>query len=291
MREGSRLHRFLTHRPKNRLASFCQVFYFYYHAAIRLELYNKAASLSYYTIISIFPMILVLTALSGYVFPPQKLFAGITYFLETAMPLHSELIMTNLKSLFQKRSGFSWFGLAGLLVSAQMLYVNMEKIINRILHIDKRRNFFLTRLFFFFWLFGMVFVLLTPFVFELASSLMMLLGLPPTFWGTVSVRGGFFIVGFSVFCLIMIMLPTQRIPLRRVVSGAILFALTLQIGKFLFKMIILRNLVRYNLVYGSLSSIVLGLLWVFYFYNMFLFFVYWTGRTKDPKYVERKGLR
>lgn len=276
-------------RFKSQIIALGHDLHFYYHAVRRLELYNKAASLSYYTIISIFPMILLLIAVSNYVLPPQQTLASLTRLLEEMLPLHSELIMTNLQSLLQKRNGFTWFGLASLLVSAQILYVNMEKIINRILHIDKRRNFFLTRLFFFIWLFGMVFVLFTPFILELVSSFMTFFGLPPTFLGSISARGGFLIIGFLIFCLMMFILPTQRIPWRRVVSGAGLFALTLQLGKFLFKKIMLRNLVRYNLIYGSLSSIVLGLLWVFYFYNMFLFFVYWTGRTKDPQYVERKS--
>jgi len=86
-----------------------------------------------------------------------------------------------------------------------------------------------------------------------------------------------------------LILPTRKLDKIRLGKGAVGFALTIQLGKMLFKLIMQRNLSRYNLVYGSLSSTMLVMIWIFYFYNVFLFFVYWTGREHDP-FFNKKGV-
>lgn len=265
-----------------------QHFKFYFDAFRRLEIYNKAASLSYYTIISVFPMLLLFTAAIGYFVPERDWIAGVNRFLENILPLQSDLIASNLRALFRNRVKFSWFGLVSLIVSAQMLYVNMDRIINRILHATRKRNVLITRAVFFPWLAGMVFILFTPVLFDIIYAKMKTYGLKISLLSLIAVKGGFLLAAFLTFCFIMAMLPLQKLSPLRVAKAGASFALTIQAGKFVFKLVVLTNLVRYNLVYGSLSSIVLGLLWVFYFYNVFLFFVYWTGRRFDPHYVERK---
>lgn len=262
---------------------------FYYGVFLRLELHNKAASLSYYTIISIFPLLLFLTALAGYFAPMQKILVNIPAYLEEVMPIQSELIMRNMQALLKHKAGFSWFGFVTLFFSAQMLYVNLEKIVNRILHVPKNRHFVLTRLFFFIWLLSFIFVLFTPLIFELVGAKIQSIGWTFSWFAALSARGGFILVSFIAFCFGMLIMPVRRLPPLRIAKGGMAFALALQAGKFLFKFLTLRNLGRYNLIYGSLSSIVLGLVWVFYFYTMFLFFVYWVGRAEDPLYIEKWG--
>lgn len=208
--------------------------------------------------------------------------------LDEMLPLHSELIMSNLTALFRHKVGFTWFGSISLIVTAQLLYVNMERIINRILHIPKKRSFILTRLFFFVWLACMVFILFTPLIFELLHVMIDSIGLRISYWATLSSKGGFILVSFLMFFVVMLILPAKRLPLKRVATGGLSFSLTLQLGKTIFKWVTLSHLDRYNLIYGSLSSIILGLLWIFYFYLMLLCFVYWVGRKFDPLYIEKR---
>jgi membrane protein len=263
---------------------------FYFRAYQRLEIMNKAASLSFYTIISIFPTVLILATLSSYLFDQATTTKLVTDFLQEVLPYQSELILSNIQTLMVKRNAFSWVGLIGLLVTAQILYVNFEKIVNNLLHADKTRNYFLTRLLFFVWMLGIVFMQFVPVAFEVVNNWLSLY---------FDVKGdqvihffsksGFMIFGFIVFWVMMTVLPTRRIQIKRLVMGAFSFTLILQLGKLLFKGITLYNLDRYNLIYGSLSSMILGALWVFYFYNIFLFHVYWVGRHADPHYLEQRN--
>lgn len=263
---------------------------YYYRAYKRLELMNKAASLSFYTLISIFPMVLLLAALLGHFFSSETLERETLHFIQEVVPYESELVWKNLHSLFGKKLAFSWFGGITFFVSAQMLYVNMEKLINGILHATKTRHFLLTRLFFILWLLGMVSAILAPVIIEMVGARLTGLGLDISVIGKMSARGGFMLIAFLVFCLVVTILPTRRLHPRRVVLGALLFAITVQFGKSGFKWFTLHNFDRYNLIYGSLSSLVLGTLWIFYFYNMFLFFIYWAGREHDPLHHRHKGL-
>lgn len=263
---------------------------YYYRAYKRLELMNKAASLSFYTLVSIFPMVLLLVGLLGHFFSPETLERATLYFIQEVVPYESELVWSNLRSLFGKKLAFSWFGGIALFLSAQMLYVNMEKLINGILHTTKQRHFLLTRLFFILWLLGMVSAILAPVIIEMVGARLAGLGLDISVIGKMSARGGFMLIAFLVFCLVVTILPTRRLHPKRIALGALLFAITVQIGKLGFKWFTLHNFDRYNLVYGSLSSLVLGTLWIFYFYNMFLFFIYWVGREHDPLHHRHKGL-
>jgi len=263
--------------------------HFFVRAYRRLEIMNKAASLSFYTIISVFPMMLILAALSSYFFSQAVMVEILSDFVKETLPYQSDLIMQNLTALFVKKKVFSWFGVGALIVSAQILYVNFEKIVNGLLHTSKQRHFLMTRLFFIFWIMGVVFVLFAPVIFELIASWFLTFGIDLRPLSRFFVRGGFVLVGFLVFTVVMLILPTKRVHFKRLFTAGLCFALTLQLGKIIFKWFTYRNFDRYNLIYGSLSSMVLVILWIFYFYNMFLFFVYWVGRDRDPQYAQHHG--
>ena len=71
--------------------------------------------------------------------------------------------------------------------------------------------------------------------------------------------------------------------------GGVYFAIAIQLGKLAYHWLTAQNLGRYNLIYGSFASMMLGILWVFYFYNMFLFFVYWSTHKEVSENSEKIG--
>lgn len=250
---------------------------------------SKAAALSYYTIISIFPMILIGATILSQFFSQSVMLETLMKVLEETLPYHSELLVKNVATLLAKRKSFSWFGAIALLISAQILYVHFGKTVNRLIHAEKPRNFLLNRFLFLGWLLGIIVVLLAPVYIELAASTFEGWGWRIPVLGRFFARGGFVFMGFLIFLVVMLVMPTRRIDLKRLFYGGLFFALTLQGGKMIFKWMTLRQVDRYNLVYGSLSSMVLVTLWIFYFYNLLLFFVYWAARDHDPIYKESKS--
>ncbi|OVE81589.1 hypothetical protein BVY03_03030 [bacterium K02(2017)] len=260
---------------------------FYYRAYRRLELLNKSASLSFYTLISIFPMLMLLAVLFDKLVIQDILLKSLSAFILESLPYQSDFIMQMVANVFKSQSKFSWFGLITLFFTAQVLYMNLGKIVNSLLHTSNKRHFIINRLFFLIWMISIVFVILSPLIFEMIMGWMISFGFEFKAYSQFFIRGGFVFVGMVSFLVVMLILPTNRLNLKRLLYGSIGFALTLQIGKAIFKWFTYINIDRYNLIYGSLSSIILVLLWIFYFYNMFLFFIYWVGRERDPHFTEK----
>ena len=243
---------------------------------------NRAASLSFYTLVSIFPMVMVLASVTGYFLPRDWLEGRFFDLLSEALPLHSSLIESNIRALFRKRLALSGFGVGALIVSSQMLYVNFERHINNILHTDKKRNFLLSRLVFVVWLLGMVLVILSPILVNMVSVVFGGIGLHIPYLPHLPLRTGYMTAGFFMFILIMLVMPTRRVQIKRVALGGFLFSVAIELGKMVFAVFMRHSLNRYDLVYGSLSSLMIVMVWIFYFYNIFLFCVYWAGKHADP---------
>jgi len=243
-----------------------------------LDLSNRSASLSFYTIISIFPMVLLLITLSGFVHPGGAFVTEITRLIDDFFPFHNAVILKNFESLATKRRAFSVFGGVGLLISSRLLYLNLERSVNELLRASRKRHFLLRRLLLLLWILGIMIVLFTPLFFEaIRNSLAYFhLNLP----APLASRGLFLLCACLMFLWVTFLMPTRRVRWTRVLLGGLLFSMTLEAGKVAFRWFAARNLVQYNLVYGSLASVVLGAMWIFYFYHMFFFFIYWTGRKE-----------
>lgn len=261
---------------------------FYIKAMKRLEIINRSASLSFFTAVSIFPMIVVVVFVTSLFFSAEAL-QNLLLVLEENLPLQSALVSQNILAIFEKRKSIGWINIAALLLSAQVLYMNLEKNINFILHTQTKRHFLLNRLFFFVWLFAMVLVIFSPVLMSFLSHMFPVVTNQIAGFTKISGHVSFVLTTFFMFCVILLILPRRRLGLTRMLKAGFSFALVLQGGKLLFKWFVFKNASRYNLVYGSLSSIFLIMLWIFYFYNVFLFFVYWAGRKNDPVYLSQKA--
>ncbi len=261
------------------LKSVIQRLRFYTKAYRRLEIMAQSAALSYFTVISFFPLFLVMTSILGQVIPGEYLQKLVSEFFHNIFPYSSELVERNLMSLFSKKAKFGVVGAVSLVIAAQLLFVNLERMVNRLLHSKVIRPQAKTRLMFVMWLFAVLAMLLAPVVIETFLHLLTLQNVVDvTPWLPAVGTSGFLVTSFLFFLFVGYVLPTQRLSLKQVAVFALIFAGSLQIGKMGYRSIVAVNMDRYNLIYGSLSSLILMSLWIFYFYNVLLFVVYLMGR-------------
>lgn len=251
----------------------------YWDAYVRKDFTNKSASLSFYTIISVVPLVLVLTTVLGHVVPQKVLVQEMMKMIEQFFPIQSPIVFKSLESLFVKRRTFGWFGVVTLLLSSRLLYLNLERIVNELLETGRKRNYLFRRLFFLIWLIGTMLIVLTPLLLGAVKQTLSIFDLfiPAAF----ASKGIFMLSAFLMFFCVVAIVPTRRIAVKRMVTGSLIFAGGLLAGQIGFKTFTAQSVAQYNLVYGSLASVILGAVWIFYFYQMFLLLIFWTGRHHD----------
>jgi len=75
---------------------------------------------------------------------------------------------------------------------------------------------------------------------------------------------------FAILCLLYKLVPFERPPWRNVVPGALVTALLFELGKALF-VLYLDNARSLQAVYGSLTAVIVLLLWLYFSARVFMF--------------------
>jgi membrane protein len=79
-----------------------------------------------------------------------------------------------------------------------------------------------------------------------------------------------FVVSGSLLSAIYWLVPYQRLPWRDLLPGILVAAISLEIAKQLF-VVYVGNLSRYDAIYGSVSSIIVLLVWLYFSARMILY--------------------
>src|SRR6185295_18280447 len=103
----------------SRTVRLAKLFKSWWDIYVRKDFTNKSASLSFFTIISIVPLVLVLTTLLGHLVSQDVLVHETVRLVEQFFPLQNPVFLKTIESLFSKRRTFGWFGLATLLFSSR----------------------------------------------------------------------------------------------------------------------------------------------------------------------------
>ena len=103
------------------------------------ELTLFAASLSFYTIFTIIPLLLIvmtlLTSMPSFAEHYQKIQS---FIFSNLMPVNSELVMKQINGFLQNSSKMGMIGFLAILVSSLLFFKNFEYIANRIFHAKGR---------------------------------------------------------------------------------------------------------------------------------------------------------
>lgn len=237
--------------------------------------YTLAAALSYYTLLSLAPLILVVTALAALVFGREAVEGEIVGQMRGLVgTAGAEVIQGILRSAAESGRGklSLGIGLVTLLFGASTVFAQMQSALNRIWDVeaDPDRNafwgFVRTRLVSFAMVVGTGFLLLVSL---LASAALAaagswaegLLPLTPLAWQGINAAVSFVIVGLLI-AMIFKLLPDARIAWRDVWFGAAVTALLFTLGKYVIGLYLGRASI--GSTYGAAGSVVVLLVWVYY---------------------------
>ncbi len=222
---------------------------------------QRAAGVAYYAILSIFPLLLGLIAVFGFFLPSINLQDELLKFVGNNIPGTINIMKENIAGIIKLRGVMSILSVVILFWGASALFSAISLAINRAWSINKYRHFFIRKAS----ELGMVLGTGILFLLSLGASAIVTLNLPVTDMTTVYVIGKLiaFLLMFAIFLLLYKIIPNTRTYWRYVWPGALIAAALFELARTLF-IFYLEHFANYELIYGSITSIIALLVWTYY---------------------------
>jgi len=254
-----------------------------------------SASIAYYSLLALFPMLLLLLGVSGVFIRRYELSGRLALVLGHYLPVRRDVIMTNLVSISRAYGRVSVMSFLLLLWASSGVFLPLERALNHAWEVEKQRSWWRRRLLALEMagIFGFLALLSTLLVGTrrytdawlktwIASPLLPL--------AQLVYRGVFLTATFTMtllmFMIIFERLPNRHMSLRQVFPGALLTALFWQVVRGLFFRLL--PVFNYRQVYGSIGVVVALMTWVYISSAVMLFgaqvsrSLYRTWRVQEP---------
>lgn len=249
-----------------------------------------AAAIAFYTILSLIPLVVLFASAAGYTMhffggdaPEEmdRLIADVMSQLRRAIPYLGEGFEHDLRSMVENRGGLGLFSLGALLFTASGIFRALEYSFAHVFadvgaggdteRTRAPRNIVLSKLLFGAFL-GLIVVGFLAVRFALTVALTLLERLPEPLhrwlesplqrdsWGPLLVEGLIVVGGFAV---VVKSFTRQRVQMRFALLGGALFYLLWQLAQLIYE----SYLVRWSdlgALYGSFTTIMVAVLWIFY---------------------------
>ncbi len=234
-----------------------------------------SASLSYYTVFSIGPIIIIVISLAGIFYGREavqgKVYGQVKGFIGNDAAIQLQEIIKNIEYSQFKTTGFI-IGVVMLLFGASGVFTEIQDSINRIWSVKAKPKrgwlkFITNRLLSFSLVVGLGFIMLVSLLVSTAVDALNT-QLAKLFSENVVIL--FYILNTLIvlavitllFAIIFKVLPDAIIRWRDVIKGALFTAVLFMGGKFLISFYISKS--NIGITYGTAATIVIVLLWVFY---------------------------
>lgn len=254
---------------------------------------DLAASIAFFCFLSLFPLLLGLTALAGSILKSERLRLKIIEWVDEFFPVGADFITQNLESLVRMRGAASLASVVVLFWSARKLVGAISRGTNSVLEQKRDHTILLSP----FRNFALVLFLSLLMIFATAISPLadVISNLEPRYLGQgwldfINLIGGHIVSGLSTGVLIAcsyFLLPYQRPTWGELWPGLVFATILVELGKKAFVFYV-DNISSMDAIYGSISSIIVLMLWLYFFARVFLFgaevnYVYnSTRKTNNP---------
>lgn len=232
---------------------------------------HMAASVSYYAVLSIFPLVIALSAIIGWTVSSQTRQDELLEFVVEYLPGSEQFVRDSLEGVERFRETLGVLAVLGLMWSASAVFGSITRVVNRAWDIRTNPPFYKNkpRQLLMASGVGLLFVLsvgITSFMqwattIEIdnrsASDILggeffaMILRIPAAF------------ISFSIFLMIYKFLPNTKTYWKYIWPGAMVAAVLFEFGKNLF-LYYLSNFAGFDQLYGSVASVIVLMVWTYY---------------------------
>ncbi len=229
-----------------------------------------SSSTAYYFLFSIFPLMLILISISGFLVDSLNLSVPILEFVEERVPIIYSFTEVNLQKAVEHRRSIGITGVFFLLLSTTYVFDSIQFALNKIFKTKSHRKFWKQKAFGFLiisMVFGLIFFsfLFSTLIFYLADIILAFLAISETV-SNVLIQILSILIGllfnFAIFNMIYFFGTNRRVTFKNIYIGALVAAASWEISKHVF-IIFLNQFAAFELTYGSVGSIIGFLLWVY----------------------------
>ena len=233
---------------------------------------HLAAGVAYYAMFSLFPLLLGFLAVAGLVLKSEGVEQNFLDFVTENLPGSEQIVKDNVGQVVRFRGLLGITAFIGLLWAASAVFGAINRAVNRAWDIPKDPPFYIAkpRQMAMALGVGVLFLLSTS-----ATSAIQVftdpdreLGIPGQGFllelglGHLALRIVPWLMTLLIFLLVYRFLPNCKTYWRYIWPGAVVAAVLFEVGKGLFVWY-LNNMATYDLVYGSLTSVMALLFWIY----------------------------
>jgi membrane protein len=229
-----------------------------------------SASIAYYSLLCVFPLLLLLTTVAGIYIRHHELSDRLAILLQRFLPVTPDVILENLVAVSHNygRVGLASFLL--LLWGSSGVFLPLEKAINRAWAVELQRSWWRSRLL------ALEMALVSTLLVTVSLALIgvslylkqrflsLTLAFPALLiadFYRVLIAGGTFAMTLLMFLIVMARLPNRHMRLREVLPSALFTTVLWELARILFTLFLPRF--NYRHVYGSIGALVAFMTWIY----------------------------
>jgi len=232
---------------------------------------EAAASIAYFTFFSIFPLLLFTVAAGSYFLDSAETYQAVVGVMTERLPVSQELIEENIQQVIEMRGTMGLVAIIGLLWSSMGVFLTLEHNVSRAWPEASERDLVMQHLV----ALAIVGVLSGLLSLSLISNI--LADLLPRFhvplWGGISayetplwqVLSGLvpWLSTFLLFLALYRWVPNVEVRWSEAFWGALVAAFAWKVAASGFSWYVSSGLARYELMYGSLGTVVALMFWIY----------------------------
>jgi membrane protein len=236
--------------------------------ALRDNAKDLAAAIAFWAFFSVFPLLIGVFSLAGYFLESAEVQSRISEVVGNLLPGSAAFVRDNLEAVVRYRGAMTWVGILGLLWTAGKGFGAISRAVNQTLEIKRPHSIVVSK----FRHFLMAVAVSILIVVSIGISVVVEIILEPAFLTRLGLDpievprlrswAMTFVMAFLIFGLIYKMAPYVKVAWRQVLPGALLAAVLFELLKAAF-LFYLDRIAHFEAVYGSLSSIIVLLLWLY----------------------------
>jgi len=237
-----------------------------------------SAAVSFYAIFSVIPFLFLLFVIWGFfVGSSDILYAQIVQFARELVPDIPPNVMEDIRTVVEHRHALGGVGIFFLLWVFDVVFYSVAHAFDRIFGRGWKRRYYKTKLLSFASLLFVGVVLyasvhLTMFTSAIRNTGVTILGIHVSYYlaESLSFRSVIYLLIFGVFTAMFLIVPHRQIRLRFALIGGFICANLWYLAKIAFSWYV-HNIAVFNIIYGTLGTLLVVVLWIFYSANILLF--------------------